>query len=319
MFVRHNVAQWSDPPDFAFEPSPVWLDDNIMTSDSASKTFLMNILSKSKQVVKPLASEIAEKKREVDGARRVRDLIRQGQDNRDECEVFRMMFVHQEALHDAERRKITAETEISTITAAVGDVSIGMKTHPFTNQTFKIPTNCDLCGERIWGLSAKGLSCTDCGFTCHLKCELKVAANCPGELDKNARKQIKAERQAAAASGPSSSSDVTHVNGHPSSSRATPSLTRSDTIGSMNTLSSGYEARSVSGYSAKANAEDSNVAARPRLMVPDGDTNGDAQKGKMLYPYQANADGEISISEGQEFSLVEDDGNVYRSLLRYLH
>lgn len=314
MFVRHNAAQWTDPPDFAFEPSPVWLDDNVMTSDQASKVFLMNILSKSKNVVAPLKSEIAEKRREVDGARKVRDRIRQGQDNRDECEVFRMMFVHQEALHDAERRRITAETEISTITTAVGDISIGMKNHPFTNQTFKIPTNCDLCGERIWGLSAKGLSCTDCGFTCHLKCELKVAADCPGELDKNAKKAIKIERQAAAANMLSASGESSVENGVSQGARNAPTLQRSDTVGSMNTLASGYEARSVSGMSVRNAHSDTSsgnrLVAPPAVARADAGnvSNGDTQKGKMLYSYQANTNGEITVNEGQDFSVVEEDG-----------
>ena len=44
----------------------------------------------------------------------------------------------------------------------------------------------DLCGDKIWGLSAKGSTCTDCGFSCHSKCEMKVPAKCPGVLDKAA-------------------------------------------------------------------------------------------------------------------------------------
>ena len=44
-------------------------------------------------------------------------------------------------------------------------------------------------------------------------------------------------------------------------------------------------------------------------MKPD--ENGSIQKGKMLYAYQPNGgDGEISVSEGAEFTLVEpDDGS----------
>ncbi|KAG9971067.1 hypothetical protein KCU78_g23655, partial [Aureobasidium melanogenum] len=48
MFVRHNASSWQDPADFTFEPSPVWLDDDVMASDDSSKTFLRNIMMRSK-------------------------------------------------------------------------------------------------------------------------------------------------------------------------------------------------------------------------------------------------------------------------------
>jgi formin-binding protein 1 len=237
MFVRHNAAQWSDPPDFAFEPSPVWLDDDVMASDPASKTFLMNILTKSKASLGELKRECDMKRREVEGAKRVQQAIREGKDKRDEAEVVRARFVHQQALHEAELKKTTAEVEISTITGAVGDISIGARNHAFKNETFRLPTNCDLCGDRIWGLSAKGLICTDCGFTCHTKCELKVPADCPGELNKEQKKTIKVERQAAAqaqaALPPPASNGADGAGGGGGHRNSTPSLHRSDTTGTI--------------------------------------------------------------------------------------
>ncbi|KAK4546881.1 hypothetical protein LTR36_001613 [Oleoguttula mirabilis] len=334
MFVRHNASQWQDPANFAFEPSPVWLDDDAMAADPGSKTFLMNILTKSKSSLGELRRECEAKRREVEGAKRVRQAIREGRDKRDEVEVVRMQFYHQEGLHEAERKMITAEVEVSTITSNVGDVSAGAKRHAFKNETFRLPTNCDLCGDRIWGLSAKGLICNDCGFTCHTKCELKVPADCPGELNKEQKKGIKGERQAAAqAQAATPQSPNSNGNGGGGGGRGSmPGLQRSDTMGSMNTLSSGYAAsahRSVSGMT--LNASDGTSAssapapkigsgsARPRVAAPPpaayagsngADTADGLQKGKMLFAYQANGSGELSISEGQEFSLVEpDDGS----------
>ena len=338
MFVRHNAVQWQDPPDFGFEPSPVWLDDDVMASDSASKTFLMNILSKSKGSLTELRRECDAKRREVEGAKRLRQAIREGKDKRDEVEVVRAQFYNQESLHESEKKRTTAEVEVSTITGNVGDVSAGARNHTFKNQTFKIPTNCDLCGDRIWGLSAKGLSCEECGFTCHTKCELKVPADCPGELTKEQKKSIKAERQAAAAHTQQAAPDAggDGMNGGGGSGHS--GLQRSNTMGSMNTLSSGYAAsahRSVSGTTVRSSmAEDGpaaaaapaapkiNAAPRPhRVVAPpptsylgpsSAATNGDAdeQRGKMLFAYQANGEGEISVSEGQDFALIEpDDGS----------
>lgn len=329
MFVRHNATQWQAPADFTFEPSPVWLDDDAMATDSQSKTFLMNILTKSKSSLGELRRECDGKRREVEGAKKIRQLIKEGKDKRDEVEVVRAQFHCQESLHDAERRRVTAEVEVSTITSAVGDISIGARNHTFKNQTYKIPTSCDLCSDRLWGLNAKGLSCEECGFTCHTKCELKVPADCPGELNKEQKKAMKAERQAAAQArvvAPPASS-----NGN---SAQTSSLQRSDTIGSMNTLSSGYAAsanRSVSGMTVRTSEETptaappapaaipTSVPGRHRVMAPpptqyvkpnENDMASEEQTGKMLFTYEANGDGEVTVSEGVEFTVVEpDDGS----------
>jgi formin-binding protein 1 len=335
MFARHNAQpQWSDPPDFGFEPSPVWLDDDLMAADPASKTFLMNILTKSKSSLTELKREVDGRRKEVEGCKRVRQAIKEGKDKRDEVEIVRAQFYNQELLHDAERRRTTAEVEVSTIMSAVGDVSIGAKSHTFKNQTFKIPTNCDLCGDRIWGLSAKGLSCEECGFTCHTKCELKVPADCPGELNKEEKKKIKGERQAAAQAAMSKAPDA--VNGADTGYEGKPALQRSDTIGSMNTLSSGYAAsaqRSVSGATARSSTATEDGAAstpattsspaskaptRNRIVAPppttyissNGTGDESKQKGKMLYAFQASSGEEVSISDGAEFTVLEpDDGS----------
>lgn len=327
MFVRHNATNWQDPPDFAFEPSPVWLDDDAMAVDDLSKTFLRNILMKSKTDLTELRRDVDAKRREVEGAKRVRQAIKEGKDKRDEVEIVRAQFGLQESLHESERKKITAEVQVSTIATTVGDLSIGAANHSFKSQTFKIPTSCDLCGERIWGLSAKGFECTDCGFTCHNKCQMKVPTDCPGDVDKEGRKKLKAERQAAAQATP----HVITTNGaHESTDSVNdlPRLNRSDTMGSMSTLSSGYAAsaqRSLSGTTVKTAADDpgastvgrSNTVMRNRVLAPPPDvypngSHGDAPlsepRGRMNYSFQATGEGELTISEGEEVAIVEPDG-----------
>ncbi|OCL01181.1 FCH-domain-containing protein [Cenococcum geophilum 1.58] len=333
MFVRHNAGAWQDPADFQFEPSPVWLDDGNVATDDAAKVFLRNVLTKSKGQLGEYRRELDKKRREVENAKKIRQSIRDGKDKRDEVEVVRALFALQESMHEVERQKVTAEVEVSTITSVVGDVSIGASQHNFKSQTFKIPTNCDLCGERIWGLSAKGFDCRDCGYTCHSKCEMKVPADCPGEQTKEEKKKLKTERQDAAHAAHS-------VNGTPSDSQSElPRISRSDTINSMNTLSSGYSAtahRSISGGMSpteenppeKANkvAPPPVAARRNRIVAPPPaqyikDDGGDLasssglpksteQKGKMLYAYQQNGEGELTVPEGRDVSVLEpDDGS----------
>ena len=341
MFVRHNAAVWQEPQNKQFEPSPVWHDDGAMVIDDTAKVFLRNVLSKSKGQLGDLRREVDKKRREVEGVKRVKQQIREGKDKRDEVEVVKAIFALQESLHEVDHKRLTAEVETSTITEAVGDVTLGAKSHNFKSQTFKIPTNCDLCGERIWGLSAKGFDCRDCGYTCHSKCEMKVPAECPGEQTKEDRKKLKVERQEAA----NSLKSPTH---HPGDSVAElPTMSRTNT---MNSLSSGYAAsahRSVSGNGARSPSDETPperpTSAKPSISGPTtlrknrvvappptsyiselaGSTpNGSGAassdpKGKMLYAYDANGDGEVSVTEGKEVTILEPDGNNPRSQAKF--
>ncbi|KAI1625777.1 hypothetical protein EDD37DRAFT_317816 [Exophiala viscosa] len=329
MFVRHNAVQWQEPSNMVFEPSPVWLDADNMMTDETSKIFLRNILSKSKPLISQLKTESAQKQRDLENVKKARQNIRQGKDKRDEVLCVVSQFAVQEELHAIDRKRMTAEVETSTITSVVGDLSMYGKSHAFKSETFKIPTNCDLCGDRIWGLSAKGFICTDCGFTCHSKCHMKVPADCPGEQTKEERKKLKAERQAAALTAV----ETPASNGVGSQ----PPLTRQDT---MNSLSSGYAAsatRSVSGGIVRSTGQDGGsstaptspfastldsgsagarrnrvVAPPPTAYVsapPDLGSNGSSgPRGKMIYPYEARDDGEVSLSEGAEVRILEPDG-----------
>ena len=320
-----------------FEPSPVWLDDSVMATNDTAKVFLRNVLGKSKGQLHELKQDVDKKMREVESARRIRRDIKEGRDKRDEVELVKATFALQENLHEAERKRLTAEIEIATITDAVGDVSLGAQNHNFKPQTFKIPTNCDLCGERIWGLSAKGFDCRDCGYTCHSKCEMKVPAQCPGEQSKDEKKRLKAERQA------SSNVALPFANGapHPDHASELPALSRTNT---MNSLSSGYAAsasRSVSGLPLKAPSDESNsdhsvsqtigtksaTNRRNRIVAPPpthyiselpvelNDTSSTSNprglRGKMIYSYQATGEGELTVEEGQEVTVLEPDGKRY--------
>ena len=339
MFVRHNVAPWQEPLDMVFEPSPVWLDDSAMAVDETAKIYLRNVLGKSKSQLKDLKPEVDRRRKEVEAIKMIRRNIRQGKDKRDEVEMVKAMFNAQELLHEVERQRLTAEVETGTITSTVGDVSLGAQNHAFRSQTFKVPTNCDLCGERIWGLSAKGFDCQDCGYTCHSKCELKVPAQCPGEQSKEGKKKLKAERQAASKAAPPHSNG-----GHPESVAELPALSRSNT---MDTLSSGYAASANRSVAGKVPTEDTgtdgagsppptskpNALRRNRIVAPpptqyvsemsaDGPSGGSSitshpteQRGRMLYAYQATSEGEASVEDGDKVSIIESDGGCRSSFV----
>ncbi|CAN9453657.1 unnamed protein product [Alternaria alternata] len=330
MFLRHNAGSFQEPGDFQFEPSPVWLDDNSIAVDEPATIFLRNVLTKSKTSLGEYKRELDKKRKEVENAKAVRQKIRDGKDKRDEVDIVRAVFAIQEQMHEVERQKVNAEVEVSTITSVVGDLSIGARNHNFKSQTFKIPTNCDLCGDRIWGLSAKGYDCQDCGYTCHSKCEMKVPADCPGEQSKVEKKKLKEERQKAAHT-------VTATNGTATSSNADmPRLGRSDTVNSMNTLSSGYSAtahRSISGGMSPTveetppppekkapivpGARKNRLVAPPPTQyvkndedVPPPPPKSAEARGRMLYAYQENGEGELTVADGTDVAILEpDDGS----------
>ena len=315
MYMRHNLGAFQEPANLDFEASPVWHDDGSMVIDDTAKIYLRNVLGKSKAQLGELRREVDKKRRDVDNVKAVKQRVRDGKEKKDEAEVVRTLFALQEDLHAVDRRRLTAEVETSTITAVVGDVTQGAKNHNFKGQTFKIPTNCDLCGERIWGLSAKGFDCRDCGYTCHSKCEMKVPADCPGEQSKEDRKKLKTERQAAA-------NQLLSPDSAAAQSAEMPDLTRSNT---MNSLSSHSARRSVStsnlggdedtGRPSTSSARKNRVIAPPPASYVNeqsgGGMNGSGsneKKGKMLYPFDANGEGELSVPEGREVILVEADG-----------
>lgn len=336
IYMRHNVGAFQEPPNKGFEPSAVWHDDDAMAVDETAKIYLRNVLTKSKSQLSELRREVDKKRREVDGVKKLRLRVRDGTEpNKDEVDVVRTLFAMQEDLHGAERRRLTAEVEASTITSVVGDVTLGAKNHNFKSQTFKIPTNCDLCGERIWGLSAKGFDCRDCGHTCHGKCEMKVPADCPGEQTKEERKRLKAARQEAA------NRLLAPDEGPPAHVAETPDLARSNTMNSLSSRSARPSlAGSASGTQATDNcgADGAAAASRPaassvkapaagrkRFMapppaayisgLPGGDANGAApreeqekRRGKMLYSFESSGEGELSVPEGREVVQLEPDG-----------
>ncbi|KAL2020921.1 hypothetical protein VTK56DRAFT_7808 [Thermocarpiscus australiensis] len=331
MFIRHNMGAFQEPPDKVFEPSPVWHDDGVMVVDEAAKVYLRNLLNKSKSQLGELRREADKKRREVEAMKRLKQKVREGTEQKDEVAVVSQIFTLQEDLHQVDRKRLTAEVETSTITSAVGDVTLGAKNHNFKSQTFKIPTNCDLCGERIWGLSAKGFDCRDCGYTCHSKCEMKVPAECPGEQSKEERKKLKQERQEAA-------NALLKPTGPPEHVAELSALSRSDTVTSGR---SGYAASSQRSMTGPLSpAEDAppqvpnstrptgttspaapNAAKRNRVMAPppaayiselpggppNGSSNAPEQKAKMLYSFEAGGPGELSVPEGRDLVVLEPD------------
>ncbi|KAI5290957.1 hypothetical protein KEM54_006900 [Ascosphaera aggregata] len=332
LFAQHNVPAFAEPPDIPFEPSPVWHDDAVMVTDEVAKIFLMNLLARSKGSMNQLKADADRKRVEVEKQKEARLNVRSGKIKGNEVDVVHSLFGMEEDLHTLDRKLLACAVETAVITTTVGDLSKGAQRHNFRSQTFKIPTNCDLCGERIWGLSAKGFDCKDCGYTCHSKCEMKVPASCPGEMSKEDKKKLKATRQESAGMRnltiTSSNGDLSTLNG--SSENVESRLTRQNTMTSLSSRTSATGLnRNTSGSNAideviseSAGAGDSigrgSTSTRKSILAPPpahyvetpAESPFSVPTGKMRYSFTASDAEEISIVSGAELTVIEpDDGS----------
>ncbi|XP_055303296.1 beta-chimaerin [Sitodiplosis mosellana] len=58
------------------------------------------------------------------------------------------------------------------------------KSHKFKIHTFKGLNWCELCANFLWGFTAQGVKCEDCGFIAHNKCSELVPAKCVPDMKK---------------------------------------------------------------------------------------------------------------------------------------
>ncbi|XP_024081116.1 beta-chimaerin isoform X1 [Cimex lectularius] len=56
------------------------------------------------------------------------------------------------------------------------------KPHKFKIHNFKGFNWCEFCRNFLWGLTAQGVKCDDCGFSAHVKCSEKLPPDCCPEL-----------------------------------------------------------------------------------------------------------------------------------------
>ncbi|KAK9503945.1 hypothetical protein O3M35_010397 [Rhynocoris fuscipes] len=56
------------------------------------------------------------------------------------------------------------------------------KVHNFKIHNFKGLNWCEFCSNFLWGFTAQGVKCEDCGFSAHVKCSEKLPPDCCPEL-----------------------------------------------------------------------------------------------------------------------------------------
>lgn len=77
MFVKHNVPDWIEPPEFQFEPSHIWHDTDQIVTDEYAKVYLRNLVLKSKKGLAEVKGEVETRRREMEGLVRSKQSVKE--------------------------------------------------------------------------------------------------------------------------------------------------------------------------------------------------------------------------------------------------
>ncbi|KAJ2595770.1 Protein BZZ1, partial [Coemansia sp. RSA 1722] len=185
MFVHRRLqsgaSKWDEPPDFRVVVDVANGETDQMPMDGESQIILRNLCIHTR--MKSQKSEV-ETREKMQAVEKSRQRILAGTDD---CEKEIANAA------SAERKAILAEFEIvqsqalcALVEEKLGPVAPGCP-HKFKQTSITISKACDCCSKSIGGLKRKAAKCTECGYLCHAKCQIKVEPNCPGR-DPNAKK-----------------------------------------------------------------------------------------------------------------------------------
>lgn len=172
LFIKNHTEVWQEPYPFVFEPSLLWKDDvctnfkiyscflvkDHLVVDEPSKIYLTNKLAKVKVRLDDVEQEIQAKQKEVNGLVNLRDAYRRNPSTGDPDEVNEKCIETLRQITILNGTKARYTTSMNVIVGAIGETHSG-KRHTLTKASFAIPTACDYCQEKIWGLTQQGFTC----------------------------------------------------------------------------------------------------------------------------------------------------------------
>ncbi|KAI8842968.1 hypothetical protein BC829DRAFT_298079 [Chytridium lagenaria] len=168
------------PPDFVFVPSIMWREKAEVGKDDASRTYMVNLVRTLRKQLEKLDKEVAVRSRGVEGMKVLMEAYTKNPNQGDAFDVKENILEINRELTLLMNARTKLKTNIDFIVASVGDECPSDRFHTFKTAAFAIPTSCDQCRQTIWGVAKTGLWCTQCGFSAHVKCELKIAPTCSG-------------------------------------------------------------------------------------------------------------------------------------------
>jgi len=182
--------------------------------------------------------------------------------------------------------ELKCEVQINTITEAIGSDEISVVPHNFKTKNFIKQTICSFCNESLW---RKGLSCKECNYVCHVKCELNVPPNCTKQkLPKSKRSY------STSASTPSSERVSTYI----PSSVTTMNLPKSSSM---------VQSPKSTMRSSKNPFDDDDDDSDANPFSSSSDLNINLPVMVAVYDYTKQIDDEVNLRAGEEVTVIEND------------
>ncbi|GAA6033525.1 hypothetical protein JCM8097_001437 [Rhodosporidiobolus ruineniae] len=293
------LGAFEKPPDLVFEESPVWHDTNAFSTTPPCITYLQNVKMKSEARVGEMAPEIEAKRKEAASLENLRASYEAQPGLGDTVGVVENLFTTSHALSLLEITTSLHSAEVALIDSTLGDsASTGLRPHEFKEKSFVTPSTCAVCDGSVWG---KGLQCKKCSMAVHAKCELKVPAGCGARPGAGI---VRAKSKKTGAGGTTS----------PQAMSPTPSSAGSFSSLSTTSTSLPPPRRTVPPSSLAGDA----LPPMPSTSRPSpSGGGGGGTPAVLLYDYEAQSEGELSVSEGDPvLVLVPEDASGWVKVRR---
>ncbi|KAI9620110.1 hypothetical protein KEM48_008313 [Puccinia striiformis f. sp. tritici PST-130] len=181
LFIEYNRRPFTDPPDFVFEPCPIWHDsaEYALTSPEP-KVLLQNRLGQARSKASELEPTIEAKRHEITGLENLREAYSSNESLGDPDEVVENLLESVRQTISLELQYTVLTKEVEVLEQTLGDDQGSQRPHTFKSASFVTPTTCCLCNSNIWGIAKQGVTCKACSISAHVKCGPKVPSNCAG-------------------------------------------------------------------------------------------------------------------------------------------
>ncbi|KAK0564957.1 Protein BZZ1 [Tilletia horrida] len=295
LFIEYNHRRFTEPSDWSFEPCQGFFDTAAMTIEGSPKTVLQNVLLRDRKRLAEMTATMESKRRELAGLEELCDAYQSNENLGSIDDVMDNFVDSRRQFSSLDTSKALVEVEMAEISKAIGDDEGEARPHRFKHQAFAVPTTCNFCGGTIWGLSKQGSVCKPCGFTTHIKCEIKVPANC-------------GSAKSASSGAPSSGNSSTHARSNSVQSGRS-SLSSSS---SSATTTSRATHRPTQSYSDTTRSSASSSSSTSRMTMSNAfnrqlGSAGGPLRARVLYSFDATSPLELSVRVGQVAEVVEDD------------
>ncbi|KAH7106916.1 hypothetical protein BKA62DRAFT_611651, partial [Auriculariales sp. MPI-PUGE-AT-0066] len=270
LFIEFNRRPFSIPGPLQFEACPDFYDTGDISVAGESRVFLQNKLARSKMKLSETEPVVQHKQADI---AKYLNILPTGPPNADEVVDNLVEAQHSLTLLEMHERALNVEQEL--ISGALGGAYRWAQPHNFKSASFSLPSPCAYCQASIWGLSKQGKTCKDCGLSVHMKCELKVAANCPRSTGRRAPP----------------SKVVMHGNRGGSASECHPS----------------WSSLAILMYRTAAPPTASVSAPTASTFTIATDQKMKYRTATIQFDYTASSPFELSVAEGSEVDILEDD------------